>query len=213
MSTKYSILYADPPWDYDGKTQHTNGEFKEGKSAVDHYPTMKLDALMKLPIQEVCDKNALLFMWTSSPHLPQAIELMRAWGFEYKTIAFIWDKQKLNPGYYTISQCEICIVGKRGTIPKPRGATNIRQFFSAPREAHSKKPDEIRNRIVQMFPTQKKLELFARQKADGWDVFGNQVAGTISLPSQNIPPKENAQRQGTEGRTPQIAQGEAEASE
>ena len=92
MTTKYSILYADPPWDYNGKTQHTDGEFKEGMSAKDHYPTMKLEALKALPIQRITEPNALLFLWTSSPHLPQAIALMEAWGFQYKTIAFIWDK-------------------------------------------------------------------------------------------------------------------------
>lgn len=181
MTTRYSILYADPPWDYNGKTQHTDGEFKEGMSAKDHYPTMKLEALKALPIQRITEANALLFLWTSSPHLPQAIALMEAWGFEYKTIAFIWDKQKTNPGYYTLSQCEICLVGKRGTIPTPRGDRTVRQFLSELRGEHSKKPDEIRNRIQRMFPTQKKVELFARQKFDGWDVYGNEVEGSISL--------------------------------
>jgi hypothetical protein len=175
----YSILYADPPWDYDGRIQHNTVETTG--SAQTHYNTMTLEDLKKLNVKEKCNKDCLLFMWSSSPHLKQALELMEAWGFEYKTIAFVWDKQKPNPGYYTISSVEICLVGKRGTIPTPRGARNIRQFLSEKRTEHSRKPDEIRNRIVQMFPTQKKLELFARQRTEGWDVFGNEVEGGINL--------------------------------
>lgn len=177
----YSIIYADPPWDYGGRQQHNRTE--ENKSAEDHYPCLTLDNLKELPIPSITEKDALLFLWTSSPHLPQAIALMEAWGFEYKTVAFVWDKQRLNPGYYTLSQIEICIVGKKGSIPKPRGARNVHQFFSEERTIHSKKPDEIRKRIERMFPTQKKVELFARQKPDGWDVWGNQVEGGINLPT------------------------------
>lgn len=186
MSQKYSILYADPPWDYAGRQQH--GRVQENASAIDHYPTVKLEDLKRLNIPSITEKDALLFMWTSSPHLEQAIELMKAWGFAYKTIAFVWYKQKTNPGYYTLSECEICIVGKKGKIPEPRGARNIRQFLSEARREHSQKPDEIRTRIGAMFPTQKKLELFARNRSDGWDVFGNQVDGSIKLPTANISP-------------------------
>lgn len=177
----YSVFYADPPWDYAGRTQHTDGDFKEGKSAKDHYPTMTLGDLKALKIKEVCEKDAILFLWTSSPHLEQAIDLMKSWGFEYKTIGFVWDKQKTNPGYYTLSQVEICLVGKRGRFPTPRGSRKEKQFLSELRGAHSKKPDEIRRRIEKMFPTQKKLELFARQKTEGWDVFGNEVESQVKL--------------------------------
>jgi N6-adenosine-specific RNA methylase IME4 len=177
----YSILYCDPPWDYDGKTQHTDGKFKEGKSAKDHYNTMTLTQLKQLNIKEITEKDCLLFLWTSSPHLPQAIELMTAWGFEYKTIAFVWDKQKTNPGYYTLSQVEICIVGKKGKIPEGRGSRKERQFLSEMRGPHSAKPIEIRERITRMFPDHKKVELFARSKPDGWDVWGNQVESDVSV--------------------------------
>jgi len=180
---KYSVLYADPPWDYDGRTQQDG---KSGvKSAIHHYPTMTLTQLKAIKVQEICEKDAVLFLWTSSPHLPQAIELMTSWGFEYKTIAFIWDKQKTNPGYYTLSRCEIVLVGKRGLIPKPRGSRKEHQFLSEMRGVHSKKPDEIRKRIERMFPTQKKIELFARETVEGWDAFGNEIEGGVSL----IPPE------------------------
>jgi N6-adenosine-specific RNA methylase IME4 len=175
----YQILYADPCWDYDNRIQH-NGKETTG-SAIYHYPTMKIEELKKLNVPSITDKNALLFMWSSSPHLPQAIELMNAWGFEYKTIAFVWDKQKVNPGYYTMSQVEICLVGKKGNIPSPRGTRNERQFLSEMRGRHSQKPSEVRDRIVKMFPEQKKVELFARQKVDGWDCWGNEVETNIAI--------------------------------
>jgi hypothetical protein len=175
----YSIIYADPPWDYAGRSQH--GKVEGNKSVADHYNTMTLEQLKQIKVEEVCEKDCLLYLWTSSPHLPQAIELMAAWGFKYSTIAFVWDKQKTNPSYYTLSQCEICIVGKRGKIPTPRGSRKERQFISEMRTLHSKKPDEVRNRIHRMFPTQKKLEMFAREKDANFDVFGNQVEGSISL--------------------------------
>jgi N6-adenosine-specific RNA methylase IME4 len=175
----YSILYADPAWNYDGREQHNKKE--ANKSVEGHYKTMTLDEMKQLKVKEITAPDALLFMWTSSPHLPQAIELMTSWGFEYKTIAFVWDKQKVNPGYYTMSQCEICLVGKKGNIPKPRGLRNVRQFLSECRTRHSAKPVEVRKRIEQMFPEQKKIELFCREKVEGWDCWGNEVQSSVAI--------------------------------
>lgn len=174
MSEKcYEIIYADPPWDYKG--QHQTGKDKKSSGAAEtHYPTMTLNEMIE-QIEIPAADNSLLFMWTSSPHLDQAIKLGEGWGFKYATVAFIWDKQKVNPGFYTMSQCELCLVFKRGKIPTPRGARNIRQFISEERREHSRKPDEVRNRIEQMFPSQSKFEMFARTKPKGWDVFGNQT--------------------------------------
>jgi N6-adenosine-specific RNA methylase IME4 len=179
----YSVIYCDPPWDYAGQTQHTDGDFKEGMSAKDHYNTMTLKQLKALDVKSLADASGcLLFMWSSSPHLPQALELMKAWGFDYKTIAFVWEKQKTNPGYYTLSQVEICIVGKRGIIPKNRGSRKERQFLSEMRGRHSAKPAEIRKRITRMFPQHKKVELFARESTEGWAVWGNEVQNTAVVP-------------------------------
>ena len=114
-------------------------------------------------------------MWATSPHLDQAIDLLKSWGFSWATVGFVWDKKKVNPGFYTMSQCEICLIGKKGKIPSPRGARNIRQLVRVERTRHSEKPDEVRSRIVKMFPTQNKIELFARKKAKGWDSWGNEV--------------------------------------
>jgi N6-adenosine-specific RNA methylase IME4 len=179
---KYDIIYADPPWDYNGKLQFDKSSASVDKidiskkifisSASFKYPTLKLKELKKLQLKDIAKEDCLLFMWTSNPHLAQAIELGEAWGFEYRTIAFIWDKMNHNPGQYTLSNCEICLVFKRGKIPQPRGARNVQQLVRSPRREHSQKPDEIREAINKMFPTQTKIELFARNRFDGWDIWG-----------------------------------------
>lgn len=182
---KYSIIYADPPWDYGGKMQYD----KSSKSAelIDikkkifissanfKYPTLKIKDLKRIPIYEIAEDDCLLFMWVTNPHLAQGIELGQAWGFEYKTVAFVWDKMVHNPGQYTLSYCELCLVFKRGRIPKPRGARNIKQLIRVPRGGHSEKPAEVLHNIELMFPQQKKIELFARKKPEGWDVWGLDV--------------------------------------
>ena len=174
--TKYQIIYCDPPWDYKGQKQHAGSGKSDTGGAIKHYPTMKLPELKALRpmIDDLSDTDCLLFMWTSSPHLDQAIDLLKAWGFKWSTIGFVWNKMRVNPSFYTMSQCEICVIGKRGKIPQPRGARNIRQYIEHPREKHSKKPDEVRTRIEEMFPSQNKIELFARQRTKGWAVWGNE---------------------------------------
>lgn len=170
---KYSIIYADPPWTYKtkeclAKTSILNGELNT------HYDTMTLEDIKSLPINEISEQNSLLFLWVVSPMLPEGMEVLESWGYKYATIAFVWHKQRINPGHYTLSECEICLVGKRGKIPEGRGARNIRQFISKAKEKHSSKPNEIRERITEMFPSHNKIELFARGQYDGWDVWGNE---------------------------------------
>jgi N6-adenosine-specific RNA methylase IME4 len=168
-SGRYAVIYADPPWDYKGQVQHTGAGGRSSGGAVSHYSTVKLRDLKALDVLSVAEDDCLLFLWATSPHLDQAIELMKAWGFAWATVAFVWDKGRVNPGFYTMSQCELCLVGKRGRIPRPRGARNVRQLLREPRGSHSAKPDTVRGRIVEMFPEQRKLELFARGCVSGWD--------------------------------------------
>jgi len=179
---KFDIIYADPPWDYNGKLQFDKSSKSAEQidlsknifisSAVFKYPTLKTSELMKIPIHEIAKNDCLLFMWTTNPHLSQAVELGEAWGFEYKTVAFVWDKMNHNPGQYTLSNCELCLVFKRGRIPKPRGARNIQQLVQSPRREHSEKPIEVMQAIEKMFPTQERIELFARRKTKGWSAWG-----------------------------------------
>lgn len=177
---KYDIIYADPPWQYKSAESLHKSSILNGKINK-HYGTMTKKDLLSLPVGNISSENSMMFMWVVSPMLDDGIELMKAWGFKYSTIAFIWHKKRANPGHYTMSECEICLVGRRGKIPKPRGARNIRQFLSEMRGKHSEKPEEIRFRIESMFPDQNKLEMFARKSSDGWDVFGNEVENSVSI--------------------------------
>ncbi len=161
-------------------------EFLGKKSLLDgkdnfHYPTMSQDELKAIDVQSLCAENCIMFMWCVSPKLDEAIELLKYWGFKYCTIGFVWDKQKTNPGAYTMSAVEICIIGRKGNIPTPRGVRNVKQFLSLPRGKHSQKPLEIRNRIERMFPEQSKLEMFARSTTKGWDVYSNELENDTDL--------------------------------
>ncbi len=182
---EYDIIYADPPWHYKGKLQfdksgtvEKNNGWKDRifiSSACFQYPTIPTEELKKLPVQQIAKDNSLLFLWTTNPHLAQAIELGVAWGFEYKTVVFVWNKMNHNPGHYTLSYCELCLLFKRGRIPTPRGARNVKQLIEVPRNRHSEKPIEIAQGIIQMFPYQSRIELFARDSKEGYDSWGLEI--------------------------------------
>ena len=181
-SKKFDIIYADPPWDYGGKLQFDKSSTAQDKldlsknifisSASFMYPTLKTKELMKLPLIQIAKDDCLLFMWATSPHLEQAISLGKAWEFDYRTVAFVWNKMVHNPGQYTMSYCELCLVFKRGKIPTPRGARNIKQLINTPRSAHSEKPLQVLEGIEKMFPTQSRIELFSRRRRKGWTSWG-----------------------------------------
>jgi len=175
----YDIIYADPPWDYGGKMQYDKSGIKSENigfkknifisSAVFKYPTLKLRDLKELHVDKIAADDCLLFMWTTGPQLAYSVELGKTWGFDYKTIAFVWDKMIHNPGRYTLSQTELCLVFKKGRIPTPRGVRNIKQLIQVPRGKHSEKPIDVIDGITKMFPLQNKIELFARNNYFGWD--------------------------------------------
>ncbi len=144
-------------------------------SASFKYPTVKLNELKKLDVKSIAEEDSLLFLWTTGPQLSNSIELGTEWGFEYKTVAFVWDKMIHNPGRYTLSQTEFCLVFKKGRIPSPRGARNVRQLVTVPRGEHSEKPEIVIEGITKMFPEQKKIELFARKNFIGWDNWGLEI--------------------------------------
>ena len=147
---------------------------------------MSIDKLCALPVETLAAKDSLLFLWATFPMLPEALQLIRAWGFTFKTVAFVWLKQnRKSPtwfyglGYWTRGNAEICLLATRGH-PK-RQATNIHQFIISPVEAHSKKPDEARDKIVSLLGDLPRVELFARQKCPGWDAWGNEVECDLTL--------------------------------
>ena len=193
---KYDVIYADPPWDYGGKMQYDKSSIKTENIGFEKvvfisaanfkYPTVKLKDLKTLDVGSIAADDCLLFMWTTGPQMSNSIELGKAWGFEYKTIAFVWDKQVHNPGRYTLSQTEFVLAFKKGKFPSPRGARNVRQLVSVHRGKHSEKPVDVINGITKMFPTQEKIELFARNAYCGWDNWGLEIPDAkIEIPTQS----------------------------
>ena len=126
---KYQIIYADPAWLYQcGKNHLAKKSMINGKTDI-HYNAMPIKEMEQMKINEIADDDCLLFMWVTSPFLKIGIDLMNKWGFDFSTIGFVWYKEKINPGSYTLSECEVCLIGKKGKIPTPRGARNIKQFL------------------------------------------------------------------------------------
>lgn len=178
ISRKYNIIYADPPWKYE--------QNRLSGAAEHHYPTMSFEELSALPVSGIAGKDCVLFLWVTFPQLPDALQLIRAWGFTYKTVAFVWLKTNRKShtwfyglGFWTRGNAEICLLSVRGH-PK-RQAANIHQFIVSPVEQHSKKPDEARDKIVALMGDLPRIELFARQKTPDWDVWGNEVENSITL--------------------------------
>lgn len=178
---KYSIIYADPPWHY--RTYSKKGK---GRSADSHYPTMDIEDIKALPIREIAAKDCALFMWLTFPCMKEALEVIQAWGFEYKTVAFVWIKQNRKSdslfwgmGYWTRANAELCVLATKGH-PK-RANTGVHQVIVTHIEEHSKKPNEARERIVRLMGALPRIELFARQRPEGWDVWENEVESSIDL--------------------------------
>lgn len=179
MIKKYNIIYLDPPWKYnDRRNKHTR--FSGG--AMAHYPVMKISEIKALPIGNLAEDNAAMFMWCTFPQLGEQITLFKHWGFKYVTQAFTWIKTNKNDnkpffgiGYYTKSNPEVCLLGIRGKM-KPV-SNYVSSVIIAPRGKHSEKPKEARNRIVQLFGDVPRIELFARNSSPGWDVLGNGIDG------------------------------------
>lgn len=173
---KYKIIYADPPWTY--KTW--SGKGKEKKSAENHFQCMKKEEIQQLPIKNITEENCILFLWVTFPCLEEGIELIKKWGFVYKTCGFVWvKKNKKTPswfwglGYWTRANAELCLLAVKGNIK--RISKSVHQIIDSPIREHSRKPDEARERIVELCGDLPRIELFARQEFDGWDCWGNEV--------------------------------------
>lgn len=174
---KYNIIYADPPWQYKVWSEDTGLK----RSAESHYSTMKKEDIQKLPIKNICKKDCVLLLWVTFPCLEEGLELINAWGFKYKTVAFTWIKKNkrsdsdfVGMGYYTRANAEICLLATKGK-PLRRCSRSVRQVIQSKIREHSRKPDEARTRIVELFGDIPRIELFARQHVDGWDCWGNEV--------------------------------------
>ena len=173
---KYSIIYADPPWSY--RTWNAKGG---RKSASAHYNTMSKKEIQAMgeTVKSIADTDCVLFLWVTMPNLIEGIELIEKWGFIYKTCAFSWvktyksGKPVVGLGYWTRSNNEICLLATKGKIK--RVDKSVSQIVIEPLREHSRKPDCVRNRIVQLMGDLPRIELFARQSAEGWDCWGNEA--------------------------------------
>ena len=188
---KYHIIYGDPPWSYQ------NGGVPQG--GVDaQYPTMSLEAIKALPINDLAEDDSVLFMWATFPQLQEALDVIKAWGFTYKTLGFSWIKTNVKDnrpffgiGYYAKSNLEVCLMAVKGNPHYLVKSNSVSSVIVHPKTKHSKKPDIVRNKIVEMFGDISRIELFARNDGskdlwntnphDGWDLFGNQTVDSVKL--------------------------------
>lgn len=181
-NSTFSVIYADPPWTF--RTWSNKGK---GRSAENHYNCLSLKDIMELPIEGIAADDCALFLWATDPLLPQALDLIERWGFTYKTIAFVWAKLNKNApatlwtasdfftgmGYWSRANSELCLLGTKG---KPqRQSASVRRLVVAPRREHSRKPDEVADRIVQLMGDVPRVELFARTSRPGWSVWGDET--------------------------------------
>lgn len=175
---KYDVIYADPPWRYD---------FSKSDSRGVQYETMGLNEIMSLRVPS--EDNSVLYIWTTAPKLLEALDVIDAWGFSYKTHA-IWDKEKMGMGYWFRGQHELLLVATKGKFSPPQQDVRIGSVIRQKRGKHSQKPMSFRDMISKWFPDKRKLELFARGRDgffpnyeyEGWDVYGNEINGSIELP-------------------------------
>lgn len=166
LDGKYRVIYADPPWSYGDKLTINYG------AAENHYPLMAISELCELPVKDIAEDNAILFMWVTSPLLEESFSVINAWGFKYKA-SFVWDKVRHNMGHYNSVRHEFLLIATRGSC-QPENQKLFDSVVSEERTEHSTKPDTFRTIIETLYPSASKIELFARQKVDGWSVWGNQ---------------------------------------
>jgi N6-adenosine-specific RNA methylase IME4 len=167
LDQRFAVLYADPPWQYD----HTR---TDNRKIENHYPTMDLDAICDLSVDEVATDDAVLFMWATNPKLAEAMRVIDAWGFRYKT-NMVWDKEKIGMGYYARQQHELLLVATKGSPPAPDAGDRPSSVYREPRGEHSAKPEHYYELIQRLYPDFSKLELFARDNPEGWNVWGNEA--------------------------------------
>lgn len=179
---RYDVLLADPPWTF----KNYNNEMAQSNSDH-HYPTMGIEEIKALPVDNVTKENAVLFIWGIWSLLPECLEVINAWGFTYKTEAWVWAKMNKNSfgycmgmGYYTRSNTEYCLIATSGNVPRVADG-GVLGLIASPRREHSRKPDEQYGKIERLYPEARKLELFARRKREGWHSWGNEIESDVEL--------------------------------
>lgn len=173
---EYDVIYADPPWKFSSRGA------RGGRYGELDYPTMTKKELMAMRVQDVVAENCALFMWSTSAHMPHALEIGEAWGFKYVRIDKIWVKDRPVVGPWGMSDMEPMLLFVKGKMCSEQAVRNQKQAYTASRDGkHSEKPSLFRDLIEERFPDARKLEMFARQVPEGWDVFGNEVENSIHI--------------------------------
>jgi len=186
---KYNIIYADPPWKYNDKMK-VKGATGFIRGAESFYNTMDLKDIKELPIKNITDNNCYLFLWATMPLLQDAFEVIKAWGFEYKTMGFVWVKKTITGknhfgmGHYTRGNAELCLLAIKGKLKRLTGS--VRQIVESEIKRHSEKPEEVRKKIVELYGDIPRIELFARKNTKGWDVWGNEVKNNVNFNKEEL---------------------------
>jgi N6-adenosine-specific RNA methylase IME4 len=165
---RYGVILADPPWRFTSYSTETGMD----RAADNHYPTMDVEGIAALNVPVAAD--CVLFLWATVPMLPQALDVLKSWGFEYKS-HFAWVKDKAGTGFWNKNRHELLLIGTRGSVPAPAAGEQFDSVIEAPRGAHSSKPFAVHEMIEVMFPTLPRIELFARERFEGWDAWGNEA--------------------------------------
>jgi len=166
---QFDVVMADPPWRF-----ASNSKAKPGRNAQRHYECMTTPEIVALPVPQITAKAAMLFLWATSPMLPEAMETMKAWGFRYVS-QLCWDKQGIGTGYWVRGAHELLLIGKKGRFPAPRPAMFPTSMIREKRREHSRKPDWVHHIIEQRLPDARKVELFAREDRPGFTCWGNEI--------------------------------------
>ena len=161
----FDLILADPPWD--------NMNTVESRDVVNHYPTMTLKEIEEMSLPKTA-KDSVLFLWATAPCLPEALDVMQAWGYEYRTHA-VWDKVAIGLGFWFRGQHELLLVGVKGKYKTPDESARVSSVFREKRTKHSRKPECVYEALEKMFPNATRVELFARQAREGWTSWGNEV--------------------------------------
>lgn len=163
----YNLIYADPPWRYDFSKSST-------RKIENQYPTMELSDICDLDVSSIAHEDCVLFMWATSPKLLESMQVLRAWGFTYKT-CMVWVKDKIGMGYYARQRHEILLIATLGEPSPPSESDRPDSVIEAPRQEHSRKPEDFYSIIETMYPKAEKVELFCREPREGWKAWGNEV--------------------------------------
>lgn len=197
MNKKYNIIYADPAWShYNDMTVTVEQNKAKDFISRNPYPVMSSADIKALPIKEIADEDCILFIWTTDYHLSRCCEVIKEWGFEYKTCGFVWVKRNkvfsdernnkrngiddfMGQGRWVRQNAELCLIATKGK-PK-RISAKVRQIIYQSIQGHSQKPNEVRERIIELCGDKSRIELFARENHNGWDAWGNEVFKSINL--------------------------------